>query len=170
MVRQRRDATRQPSGTRVRGRQSGTDAAFDIACRWLGRARRSGKEVRARLSSLGFSLPTVEKTVCRLFELQFLDDCELARTRAQTLAVRGYGNAWIERDLKERGLPDELVESAIALLAPELERATDWIERHAGCRDARAAWRSLLRRGFRPEDAECLLNAAGGEDEEGLTE
>jgi len=153
----------------VRGRHSGTGTAFDLACRWLGRARRSETEVRARLTSLGFSAPTVEKTVHRLCELQFLDDSELARTRAQTLAVRGYGNAWIERDLKERGLPDDLVESAILLLAPELERATDWIERHAGGRGARAAWRSLLRRGFREEDAECVLSAVAGGDEEGLT-
>jgi SOS response regulatory protein OraA/RecX len=153
-----------------RGRQSGTDTAFDLACRWLGRARRSEKEVRVRLSSLGFSLPTVEKTVCRLCELHFLDDGEFARTRAQALAVRGYGNAWIERDLKERGLPDELVESAIALLASDLDRATDWIERRAGGRAARAVCRSLLRRGFRPEDVECALSAAGGEYEGGISE
>ena len=148
-------------------RQSGVDSAFDLACRWLGRARLSETEVRARLTKIGFSDPTVEKTVSRLGELRFIDDCELARTRAQTLAVRGYGDAWIEHDLRGRGLPEDVVESAVAVLAPEVDRVSDWVERHGGDRDARRLLRSLLGRGFRPEDAECVLSAAGWDDDEG---
>jgi SOS response regulatory protein OraA/RecX len=147
-------------------RQSGAAAAFDLACRWLGRARLSETEVRARLTNLGFTELTVEKTADRLRELRFIDDCELARTRAQTLAARGYGDAWIERDLKGRGVPEEVVERAVAGLAPETDRASDWLERHGGGRDARAVWRTLLRRGFRPEDVECVLPAAGWDDDE----
>lgn len=154
----------------VREKQGGTAAAFDLACRWLGRARRSETEVRARLTGLGFSDQTVEKTVRRLRELHFVDDYELARTRAQTLAVRGYSNAWIERELGERGVSDDVVESGIAALAPELDRATDWLERHLGGRDSRAAWGLLLRRGFRPEDVESIVGLVGGGDDGELDE
>ena len=50
----------------AREQQSGVAAAFDLACRWLGRARLSETEVRARLANMGFTEPTVEKTVSRL--------------------------------------------------------------------------------------------------------
>lgn len=151
----------------ARERQSGAAAAFDLACRLLGRTRRSEADVQARLTDLGFSAQAVEKAMCRLRELHFVDDRSLARTRAQELAVRGYGNAWIGRDLRERNLPDEVVDEALAVLEPESERARRWIERRLGDRGARTAWRSLLQRGFTPEDAECALRAAGYEDDEG---
>ena len=155
----------------VRERESGTRAAFDLACRWLGRARRSEAEVRGRLQQIGFGDPTVEKALDRLRELHFVDDYELAQTRAQALAVRGYANAWIQHDLQQRGLPEEAVEEALSILAPEIDRARKWVERCSGDRGRKAAWRSLLRRGFGPEDAERALRAAGGgADEKGLAD
>ena len=84
--------------------RSPAPTAFDLACRWLGRAPRSQAEIEAKLRHLGFSERAVDKAVRRLCELHYLDDEELARARTRNLAERGYGDLWIERDLERRGL------------------------------------------------------------------
>lgn len=139
--------------------------AFDIACRWLARAPRSRAEVDARLRQLGFSDRAVEQALHRLCQLHFLDDEQLARTRAEALTARGYGNPWIERDLTERGISEELVASTLAALPAETERAHQWLERRLAGRARRVAWDTLLRRGFTVEAVESLLGPL--DDEEG---
>jgi hypothetical protein len=59
--------------------------------------------------------------------------------RAERLAERGYGDAYIRADLERRGLP---VDGALATLEPESERTVRFEDRGA-------AW--LARRGFASE-------------------
>lgn len=139
--------------------------AFDIACRWLARAARSRAEVSARLGQLGFSDRAVEQALRRLDELHFLDDQELARGRAGTLAVRGYGDPWIGRDLAQRGISEELIASTLATLPPETERARRWLAHRPAGREPRAAWHALLRRGFTADTVEAVLGPL--DDDEG---
>lgn len=73
------------------------------------------------------------------------DDGRAARSRAEALAQRGYGDLAIRADLEQRGVPAELVDEAIAGVAPEAERAGRLIERLG--RSARTT-RALARRGF----------------------
>ena len=139
--------------------------AFDVACRWLGHAPRSQVEVRARLTRLGFSEGAVVDALRRLCELGFIDDRDLASTRAQTLAARGYGDAWIEHDLVRRGLDGQVANSALAGLPSEEDRARAWVAERGGDRAAGTARRTLLRRGFTPESVDGVL----GPDEEGAS-
>jgi regulatory protein len=147
----------------VRERSKRTLTAFDVACRWLARAPRSEGEVRARLSGLGFSDRAVDDALNALRTRRYVDDEELGRARARTLAERGYGDAWIVQDLGRRGLVDDVVERSLAPLAPESERAREWLGRRSrGRADQEAGadvdvWRLLLQRGFTEDTVESVV-------------
>jgi SOS response regulatory protein OraA/RecX len=90
-----------------------------------------------------------------------VDDRRVALVRAESLAGRGYGDEAIRHRLRVEGLADELVEEALAGLAPECKRAGPLIERRGlGPRTARY----LANRGFGEEAVEAALGAAFGQD------
>jgi regulatory protein len=146
-------------GTELRERAGRTVTAFDLACRWLMRVARSEAEIRLRLTRVGYSARAVDETLRRLREQRFIDDQQLARNRAQTLADRGYGDAWIENDLLQRGLAEALVQQALEGLPPESERAAVWLERGSARGGPGKAWRALLQRGFSADTAESAVGA-----------
>ena len=112
----------------------------EVALRALRAADRSRAELDARLERQGFAEDDREHALDDLERLGYLDDERTATLRAERLAARGYGDAYIRADLARRGLASD---DAIASLAPESERA----EAFAGKGDA---W--LARRGFARED------------------
>jgi len=116
------------------------DSAEDVALRALRAADRSRAELDTRLERRGFDAEERRHALDELERLGYLDDERTAALRAERLAGRGYGDAYVRADLESRGLP---AEAAIAALAPESERASRFAERGA-------AW--LARRGFARED------------------
>ena len=82
-----------------------------------------------------------------------LDDRRFARSRANSLAARGYGDAAIRFDLERHGVAGELVEAVVSELDPEEARAARVAAAAGG--GARAA-RVLARRGFGPEAIEAV--------------
>jgi regulatory protein len=141
-------------------RRETTLSAFDLACRWLARAPRSRAEVAAHLAGIGFSARAVQTAIERLVELGFVDDERLAKNRAETLASRGYGDLWIERDLVQRGLAQDVVTRALAAVPAEKGRARAWLARGARRRGVvPGAWSALARRGFAEETVEDLLGS-----------
>ncbi len=97
----------------------------------------------------GFSEAERETTVERLADAGLVDDARLAAARAEALAARGHGDAAIRWDLERRGVGPDEVETALARLEPERERARRIVaERGPGPATARF----LARRGF-DEDA-----------------
>jgi SOS response regulatory protein OraA/RecX len=114
--------------------------AEDVALRALRAADRSRSELDARLEQRGFSADARRQALDDLERLGYLDDDRTAETRAQHLAERGYGDAYIRADLERRGLP---AEEALARLEPEPERASRFEDRSS-------SW--LARRGFAQED------------------
>ena len=115
-------------------------SAEDVALRALRAADRSRAELDARLERRGFSAEERSTALHELARLGYLDDERTAVVRAERLADRGYGDAYIRAELERRSLP---AETALAALEPESERR----ERFA---DRGAAW--LGRRGFAQED------------------
>jgi len=111
-------------------------SAEERALRALRAADRSRAELDARLERHGVDEAERAKTLDDLERLGYVDDGRTAALRAERLAARGYGDAYIRADLERRGLPSE---DAIAALEPEPERAS----RLAG---RGPAW--LARRGF----------------------
>jgi SOS response regulatory protein OraA/RecX len=108
----------------------------DVALRALRAADRSRAELDARLERQGIDVAERRRTLDDLERLGYVDDARTAMVRAERLADRGYGDAYIRADLEQRGLPTG---EALAAIAPENERRT----RFAG---KGQVW--LARRGF----------------------
>jgi SOS response regulatory protein OraA/RecX len=108
----------------------------DVALRALRAADRSRAELDARLQRKGFGGEERRQALDELERLGYVDDSRAAGLRAERLAERGYGDAYIRADLERRGLP---AEDALAGVEPEPER----IKRFG---DKGSAW--LVRRGF----------------------
>jgi regulatory protein len=112
----------------------------EVALRALRAADRSRAELDARLEQRGFDGDERQATLDELERLGYLDDERTAATRAERLAHRGYGDAYIRADLEARGLS---LEAGLAAIPPERERAARFAGRGA-------AW--LARRGFAREE------------------
>ena len=112
----------------------------DAALRALRAADRSRAELDARLDRQGFAEDERARALDELERLGYLDDGRTAVLRAERLAGRGYGDAYIRADLERRGLPTD---EALAALPAESERSGAFAEKGA-------AW--LSRRGFARED------------------
>jgi regulatory protein len=97
--------------------------ALGLAGRALARRDRSAAELEAQLERRGIDAEEREAAVGRLTELGYIDDERFARNRAEALAERGYGDAAIVHDLEQRGIGADVVEQALAELAPETARA-----------------------------------------------
>jgi regulatory protein len=134
-------------------------AALRTATEALQRRQRSARELVERLEERGVSPADRLRTLGTLQSAGLVDDGRFARERARALAARGCGDALIRDDLERRGIVSEEVETALALLLPEAERAAAVVARRgSGARTARY----LASRGF-GEDAVTLSVAADDE-------
>jgi len=117
------------------GRQLDRRAARELArevrrARALAQAKRSlvtgGRsrgELDRRLARAGHTDAAREDALASLGRAGLVDDAGLARSRAEALARRGYGNAAIRADLRKRLFPAETVAAAVSELEPEIDRA-----------------------------------------------
>jgi regulatory protein len=119
--------------------------AFDQAVRALRHADRSRAELDERLERKGVPAAERAEALARLERLGYLEDGRVARARAEQLAGRGSGDAFIRDDLERRGIAGEAIEEALAALEPERERAARVVAQRGG--GARTA-RYLASRGF----------------------
>ena len=123
--------------------------AVETALRALRSRDRSTAELDARLASKGVGETEREQVLETLERIGYVDDERFARTRAERLADRGSGDALIRHDLETRGVAPDVVETALAGLEPERERAARIVARRG--RSLTTA-RYLASRGF-GEDA-----------------
>ena len=98
-----------------------------------------------------------------LERLGYVDDRRFATARAEALAGRGHGDAWIRHDLAEHGLDGETVEEALAALAPERERVAAIVDREGPSRRLAAR---LARKGFGADAVELALEAQFADEAE----
>jgi regulatory protein len=127
--------------------------AVDAAARLLKHADRSRAELETRLTARGIDPEALSDALETLERVGALDDGRTASLRAQTLAERGYGDAWIRSELERRGLP---AEDALAGLDPEPERAGRIVSAKGG---GAATARYLARRGFDEDTVEAAFAA-----------
>jgi SOS response regulatory protein OraA/RecX len=107
-----------------------------------------------RLTRAGVPAVARDEALETLERLGLVDDARMAASRAGSLAERGFGDAAIRHDLEREGVEGELVEQALAGLAPERDRARAVVERRGeGPRTAR--W--LAAKGFDPSSFEEAL-------------
>jgi SOS response regulatory protein OraA/RecX len=87
--------------------------------------------------------------------LGWQDDIRLAHDRARFLAERGRGDDAVRWDLEERGVARDHIETALAGLTPEHERAAVLAEKLGG--GAKAA-RALAAKGFSVDAIEAAVD------------
>jgi regulatory protein len=129
---------------------------IDVAAAALRHRDRSRSEVDERLAKAGVGEAERAEALDRLEQVGYVDDTRFAASRAAALAARGQGDAAIRFDLRGRGVDRDAIESAVAGLASEAERAVDLAERLG--RTAKTA-AQLRRKGFGAD----ALEAAFGE-------
>ena len=121
---------------------------LEVATRALARRDYSERELRNRLARAGVESAAAEEALGALRERGLLDDSRFAAQRAEALAERGRGDAAIRFELERQGVSAELIDEAVASLAPERDRAERIVSRRgAGPKTARL----LAQRGFDPE-------------------
>jgi regulatory protein len=129
---------------------------IEVAVRSLRTHDRSRAEIDERLAKAGISEQDRPEALDRLESLGYVDDGRLAMSRAAALADRGQGDTAIRFDLRGRGIADDAIETALAEVVPEVERAVKLAEQLG--RTPKTAAR-LRRKGFGAD----ALEAAFGE-------
>jgi len=135
--------------------------ALRVAGRALGRRDLSRRRVAERLERAGVAPAAGQRALEELTAVGALDDARLARSRAGSLAERGWGDSAIAARLQSDGIPELEARAALETLAPENERA---LALTAGMTDPQKAWALLARRGFELETAQAVvarLDASG---------
>jgi SOS response regulatory protein OraA/RecX len=132
----------------IRRAEALTGATRMLALRPLSRAL-----LEERLERKGVAPVDREEAADVLERAHYLDDRAYALDRARGLAERGYGDTAVRHLLAQERVASELIQEAVALLEPELERARV-IARTVHDRQKLAA--RLTRRGFGPETVEQL--------------
>lgn len=141
------------------GRELRRSAALDTALRSLRYRDQSRRRLDQRLARRGTRAEARADALEALERAGLVDDARVARTRAATLAGRGYGDAAIRFALEAEGLVEGEVVDALASLEPEVRRARALLaERGRSPRTLR--W--LAGRGF---DASTLEDVAGFADD-----
>lgn len=144
------------------------DQALALAYRHIARRERTRAELRSHLQARGIDEALASRTVTVLCEHGYLDDVRFARLFVQDKReLEGWGSERIARTLRQRGIEDELIASALVQSESgpahpdtsadphrdELERALAVLRHRVPepPQDRRAAERALgllLRRGY----------------------
>lgn len=152
------------------GGESTRSEAYEDAVRLLARRARSSGELRDDLLALDHSADDVSIVIDEFIECHYLDDIGLARVQSEKLRdSKGASRGQIARKLRERKLPDAVVEEILGELDGDEEyallrdAAVKRAERLTGL-DRPTAQRRLLgflaRRGWSGEPAMRAVNEA----------
>ena len=131
-----------------------------MALRSLRHRDRSAAQIDDQLAARGVSEDERVEALATLARTGLVDDHRFADTRAEQLAERGAGDAFIRHDLLRAGVDAELVEHALSTLDGEPERAERIVARRgSGAKTARY----LAGKGFSEEVIHAVV-ARGGDD------
>lgn len=143
---------------------------YDDGVRLLARRARSSGELRSELLALDHPYDEVSIIIDEFVESHYLDDLGLARTQSEKLRdSKGASRGQIQRKLRERKLPDDVIEEVLGELDVDeeysllREAATKRAEKLTGL-DRQTAQRRLLgflaRRGWSGEPASRAVREA----------
>lgn len=130
--------------------------ALAAAQRALARRDLSERELRDRFMQAGLEPAAAEEALETLRRGGLVDDGRFAAERARVLTERGKGDTAIRFDLERHGVSPALVDSALAGLEPERERAERVVERRGG---GLKTARLLASRGFGDEVVSLVAGA-----------
>ncbi len=90
------------------------EQARATALRLLARREHSTQELRYKLTGRGYPAALAEQVVAALRDEGLLSEERFAEAYVRTRFERGFGPLRIEAELRERGLPPGLIDSALA--------------------------------------------------------
>ena len=103
--------------------EANVKTASDLALNYLGYRTRTKKQLCDYLKRKGFDQPVIEETVRKMEEYGFLNDEEFARRWVQSKKTgKPTGRRKVAYELKIKGIPQDIVESALDTLTLEEER------------------------------------------------
>jgi regulatory protein len=154
---------------RVDGHRAADPGAVRMAgLAMLGRREYASGELVAALGRKGYDIPIAKDVVAQLAEERLIDDTRYAGSLVRMLAGRGQGPVRVRQELREAGLSDEQVLTA-------LDEGPDWAALAADVRQrkfgaaAPADWpekarqmRFLQYRGFSKDHVASALGNSGG--------
>lgn len=161
---------------------------MEVAARFLATRPRTRWEVERRLRRAGTEEPEIVAALDRLAELGYLDDAAFARWWGEQRDRHSpRGRRMIETELRQRGVPREIIEAYreehaeperlpedVGLPGDEAERAREALAKHLRGRpipsDRRAVQRVgmyLMRRGFDADVVRATLRAAAADIPDG---
>ncbi len=135
--------------------------ALSRATRALAARDRSRGELVSRLEQAGITEAARDEALRSLEAAGLVDDARVAESRARALARRGYGDAAIKADLRQRRISPELIGAAIDELETEAERARQAL---ADEEPTPASLRRLAARGFSRDTLDDLATSYSGDD------
>jgi SOS response regulatory protein OraA/RecX len=144
---------------RALGRELRRSQALGVALRALRHRDYSRSRLEARLAERGTRAATLDDALETLERAGLVDDARVGAARSQELAGRGFGDVAIRFALEGEGLAAEVVDEALAILDPELERARRLLDER-GRTPKTVRW--LAAKGF---DAGTLEELGGFADE-----
>jgi len=97
--------------------------AKDRALRFLSYRDRSEKEIRTKLKDVGYDDKIVEWVISELKRLRFIDDRRFALNYAQSqMLIRPKGEYVLKRELKQKGIDEELIDQTIEAIYQEKDQ------------------------------------------------
>lgn len=130
-------------------------AALASALRWLARREYSVLEIRKRLELSGYKSAITDTVIERLLREGWLSDQRFAENFCRGRSAQGYGPARIRHEMRLHGLPDELIDEALAEACCESDELVRqlYAKKYRGVppltpREQASRVRYLLRRGF----------------------
>src|SRR5690348_12913075 len=119
--------------------------ALETATKALARRDRAAADLVAYLEQRGAAPEEASAAVERLREAGYVNDARYASARAESLAARGFGDAAVRHELERAGVGAEEIDTALAELPPERERALAALRR---AKTPLAGVRRLAAKGF----------------------
>ncbi len=154
--------------------QRGFPHALDSAVRLLSLCDRTEKEIRGRLSAVGYPAVCIDAVIGRLYDLDLLNDEAFARNWTQSRAHR-QGRTRLRQELTRRGVDPLAADQALSELSEEdqlkdaVRLTAKYLGRTHGDMDRKLYQRTLAMLARHGYDADTARKAIGiiarGDDE-----
>ena len=133
---------------------------IELAAKALKQGDRSRHEIDEKLARAGVGADARAESLATLERLGYVDDDRFAADRAEALAARGYGDAYIRFELERHGAKADSAARALAALEPESDRAREQLARFGATpQTLQKALARLSRKGFADESLEGIVAA-----------
>jgi regulatory protein len=140
-------------------RRTESERAIDLAYKAVARRDLTVAELRTRLERKHVPPEAIDDAVAELLETGFLDDARYARQFAEDKReIDQWGSDRIAMDLRRRGIPPQLIDTALITHDRDSEMRTALLllrQRYPTAprndRERDRAWQMLVRRGYSPD-------------------